>query len=129
MHPKKWDKNFYEAVTAGIDGRIVNLTIGETSLNCVIASVHSSRVRGLSEVSELPHDGMIFIYDRDHSAKFHRQGMSMDISIWFFDAQGNLVGSGWTGDVATASEPYRYVVETHPDVELEGRLSIQTLLS
>lgn len=127
MHPDKWAKHFTETVNAGLDGQVAHVTVGETPLECIIASVQESRAQGLSDHAELPHDGMIFIYEGDHTAKFHRRSMSMDISIWFFDAQGNLVGSGWTDDEATASKPYRYVIETRPDIQLEGQLRINQL--
>jgi uncharacterized membrane protein (UPF0127 family) len=128
MNSEKWSKHFNQMVHSGLDGKVVNLTIGDTSLECVIAAVHETRVRGLSEHAQLPLDGMIFIYDGDHTAKFQRQSMSMDISIWFYDAQGNLVGNGWTEGVATAGKPYRYVVETHADVILEGKLKLNELV-
>lgn len=109
-----------------MDGMVVDIRIGEQDLTCVVASTHASRISGLSEYQELPKDGMIFIYDQDHTAKFQRRTMSgLDISIGFFDAEGNLVGSGWTGEEAIAEAPYRYVVESFVGMSFEGKLSIK----
>jgi uncharacterized membrane protein (UPF0127 family) len=128
VHPEKWSKQFTETINAGLDGKTVELTVGDISLECMIASVHETRLRGLSEHAQLPLDGMIFIYEGDHTAKFQSLSMSIDVSIWFFDAQGDLVGNGWTEGVASAEGPYRYVVETHPDLELDGKLVLSGLI-
>ncbi len=128
MNSEKWQRDYVDSVHAGLDGKIAKLAVGGTELECVIASVHNSRVKGLSQHTDMPGDGMIFIYDHNHTASFQRSSMSgLDISIWFFDAEGSCVGSGWNGDVATASSPYRYVVETYHDLVLEGDLRIVEL--
>lgn len=128
MNPEKWQQNYVESIHAGLNGKFAKLSVGDIELECQIASVHETRVAGLSQHTDMPRDGMIFIYDHNHTAQFQRTSMSgLDISIWFFDEEGTCVGTGWTDDVATANEPYRYVLETHPDLELDGRLEIQHL--
>ena len=127
MHPDAWNKHFVEHVNAGLDGLTINVSVGDTDFECVVASTDETRILGLSEHTELPEDGMIFIYDRDHSAKYQSRSMSMDVSIWFFDAEGSLVGHGWDDGIATADSPYRYVLEIERDAELSGRLSLNSL--
>lgn len=128
MHPRAWAKHFDEHVTSGMDGLQVSVSVGDTPLTCVVASTHESRVRGLSNVTELPDDGMLFIYDGNHTAAYQSHSMAIDVSIWFFDAKGDLIGHGWNGDgVAAAEAPYRYVLETSADIQLEGRLTIHRL--
>ena len=116
MNADKWLQHFNEQVVAAYDEQFAVVVLGEHRLECQVASTHESRVRGLSEHTEMPRDGMLFIYNEDHSALFHRKTMAFDISIWFFDAEGNLVGWGWDDQVShAASAPYRYVLETHSD--------------
>ena len=134
MNPSKWEDNFHQAVVANYDGEIINVSVGGHELECVVASKHTSRVRGLAEHTELPRDGMLFIYNGDHNATFSRAAMSFDISIWFFDAAGALVGQGWSGDHSVnPSVAYRYVLETHVDLlmdeGIEPTLRLQSLQS
>ena len=129
MNSDKWEKNFFQQVTTPLSGRSVSVFVGDTVMECVIAADYNSRIEGLSGHQELPGDGMIFMYENDHKAKFQRSTMSgLDVSIWFFDYAGHLVDAGWEGDVATSSKPYRYVVETHASAELAGKLFIGPLL-
>jgi len=128
MHPDKWTSHFTQHVNAGLDGKSVNVSVGDTDLTCVIASTKKTREIGLSEHTQMPQDGMVFMYDADHSARYHNRTMSMAISIWFFDSEGALVGKGWNSDgTASADAPYRYVLETAPDVELVGQLKLNQL--
>ncbi len=128
MNADKWLTHFTEQVNAGLDGETVSVFVGDTELECLIASTDETRTRGLSQHTELPSDGMIFIYDADHGAKFTRKDMAaLSVSIWFFNSDGELVGNGWAGDVAEAREPYRYVIEANIDAKLSGTLRLMEL--
>lgn len=132
MNADKWEKHFFQKVVAEYDGQIMEVMVGEQKLDLVVASTHESRVRGLSQHTEMPHDGMLFIYDSDHNAMFTAEAMNgLDVSIWFFDADGADAGSGWDlqSDTAKADGPYRYVVETYSTMALAGRLKMVGLVT
>ena len=108
-----------------MDGQTMEIGVGTQTLDVVVASTMGSRIRGLSSYVELPHDGMIFIYAEDHSAHFTRDPMSFDIAIWFFDSEGQMFDFDRGSPVVTASAPYRYVLETSPEVDLHGSLRLK----
>lgn len=129
MHPDLWENEMSNLLAGGLDGSQISVTVGETELTCLAALSAYSRQVGLSGKSELPEDGMIFICPNDSDAKFIRAGMEVDISIWFFDKHGSQVGNGWDGDFATPETSYRYVIETRPELELQGTLTSLKLVS
>jgi uncharacterized membrane protein (UPF0127 family) len=124
MHPEVWEKGMDEFMSLALDSSRVNVRIGDNEFTCLVASSLVSRLTGLSEFESLPEDGMLFIYQNNNIAPFSRAEMNFDISIWFFDEDGDLVSTGWEADVAVSTLPYRYVLELAPDTQLQGKLEI-----
>lgn len=129
MHPEVWEKEMAKYLSSALDNRKATIRVGDENLTCRIASSLATRTEGLSVYEELPDDGMLFIYPGDHNAPFSKADMDFDITIWFFDREGELISSGWENDIAFCEQPYRYVLETRSDAELQGRLEIVTLLA
>ncbi len=113
----------HQAVS-GMDGQIINISVGSTVLEVEVASTPASYRRGLGDRTELPADGMLFVYAEDHDARFSRDPMSFDIVIWFFDAEGRLFDFDRTSSIIKAASPYRYVLETDPVLDLHGDLTL-----
>lgn len=72
-----------------------DVTIGEESLAVAVAETTSQRRQGLQGVDDLPRgvDGMLFVFETPRTASFHMRTVTFDLDIWWFDAQGVLVGS------------------------------------
>lgn len=69
--------------------------VGESSLGVAVAATADQRTRGLRGIEELPDgiDGMLFSWDRPVSATFGMRDTLIPLDIWWFDEEGNLLGS------------------------------------
>lgn len=94
-----------------------------------VASTMLQRSRGLSEVSFLNLDGMLFYYEASSYVPFTMTNMRMDIDIAWYDEKGTLIkiGTFTAGhpEPILSSKPFKYVLEapagTIPKVNLEVR--------
>jgi len=142
MHPDIWESEMSNLISGSLDGSFLEVTVGDQQLTCLAALSVCSRQLGLSNKSEVPEDGMIFICPTDSTAPFTKTEMSCEVKIWFYDREGKrtegiwseqdgtwdeskrLPDDGtWPGDFAAASTPYRYVIESRPEIILSGNLA------
>ncbi len=126
MHPEQWDKEMSKLIANAIDGQEIDISIGETRLEVVVASSTSSHKAGLSNHDSIPRQGMLFLYETDRTSPFTRQDMAFEIDIRFFDRNGDLVNLNKSGEIADAGNAYRFVLETEPRDDLEGKLVIHS---
>jgi uncharacterized membrane protein (UPF0127 family) len=125
MNTEKWEKEMTALVFAAVDGKEIRVSVGGQTLLVEVASTRQSRERGLSDREEIPAQGMLFMYAADHNGKFHRVSMGFDIGIRFYDASGEQVFEDLTpSDIVECPVPYRYVLETAIDLDLEGTLTV-----
>lgn len=78
------------------DGTTVSsLEIGEVGLTVWVADTPEERARGLSGVERLPDDidGMLFVFEEPTIRTFHMLETVIPLDIWWFDADGILLGS------------------------------------
>jgi len=127
METAAWEKAMQDLVLASVDERILDISVGDTELEVEAASSMTTRMAGLAERSEMPQDGMLFLYDTDVDKAYHRTDMRFPITIWFYDSAGSLVHADTQTTIVKPSVSYRYVLETHADLKLEGNLSIHGL--
>lgn len=71
------------------------VTVGDEMLFVALASTGSERSQGLSGLTELPEDidGMLFTWDEPTTTSFHMRDVGFPLDVWWFDADGNLLGS------------------------------------
>jgi uncharacterized membrane protein (UPF0127 family) len=69
--------------------------VGDQSLVVAVADTPAQRSQGLQGMAELPDgmDGMLFVFEAAREASFHMRTVGLDLDIWWFDAEGSLVGS------------------------------------
>lgn len=74
-------------------------------LTVLMAETSAQRRQGLREVESLPAgvDGMLFVWDAPTSATFEMRDTLIPLDIWWFDGDGNLLGS--TPMVPCPAEP------------------------
>jgi uncharacterized membrane protein (UPF0127 family) len=81
-----------------------------------VAASKEQRQRGLSEVSSLDLDGMLFCYDQPSFMPFHMKNMAMDLNMGWYDQSGQLVASKWVAanhDLPLYCHvPFSYVLES-----------------
>jgi uncharacterized membrane protein (UPF0127 family) len=72
-----------------------DVRVDDESLVVAVAETSAQRRQGLQGVSELPVgvDGMLFVFDVAREASFHMRTVGLDLDIWWFDANGSLLGS------------------------------------
>ena len=86
-----------------------------TELVVEVANSHSTRWYGYRYLKDSPADGILFTYESDVRHKFTNREVEIDLDIYWFDADGNMVGS----TTVAAHEPtpisldraYRFVLE------------------
>lgn len=123
MHPDAWEKQMDGLMTSALDGHFVRITIGDSEdLWVEAAATQASRQSGLAERSELPYDGMIFVYPADHNAPFTRAEMTFPIDIYFFDHEGTMVWADTGSGNARPESAYRFVVEVASGSGFDGDL-------
>lgn len=110
----------FDRTEADIEGRPLAVLVADTS---------AQRSQGLRGVGALPEDvdGMLFVFDEPQSAIFGMLDTLMSLDIWWFDADGVLLGSTQMNPCPSAPcpaygspGPVRWVLET-PRGELELR--------
>lgn len=71
------------------------ITIDDEPLTVLVAETSAQRSQGLMEIDHLPDeiDGMLFLYEAPVSVRFHMSNTPMPLDIWWFDDQGELIGS------------------------------------
>lgn len=71
------------------------IDVGDVSLTVAIAETSSQRSQGLRDVEELPDgiDGMLFVFEQTRPASFGMRDTLIPLDIWWFDAEGRLVGT------------------------------------
>ncbi len=79
----------------GTDRPTAVIDVGDSRLSVWVASDSSERRQGLRGVEELPAgiDGMLFSYSSPVSAVFTMEDTPMPLDIWWFDADGRLLGT------------------------------------
>lgn len=72
-----------------------DIGVGDELVTVWVADQHAERRRGLRGVDQLPRgiDGMLFVYETETSVTFSMFNTLMSLDIWWFDANGVLVGS------------------------------------
>lgn len=72
-----------------------DIEVGGTSLTVAVAGTSAQRNQGLRNVDELPDgiDGMLFTWDAPIAASFEMDGVLIPLDIWWFDEDGQLLGS------------------------------------
>jgi uncharacterized membrane protein (UPF0127 family) len=76
------------------------VTVGDEELTVLVADSPNERRQGLTGVEALPEgiDGMLFVFPNAAPASFHMLETLIPLDIWWFDAEGSLLGG-------TAMEP------------------------
>lgn len=70
------------------------IAVDDASLTVYVAETSQQRRQGLQEVEELRAvDGMLFTWPDSTSASFNMENTYIPLDIWWFDADGVLVGS------------------------------------
>ena len=71
------------------------VSVGEEELFVALASTATERSQGLSGLTEIPEgiDGMLFSWDEPTSTSFHMRDVGFPLDVWWFDADGSLIGS------------------------------------
>lgn len=131
MHVDAWEKEMDGLMTSALDGHRIRITIGDSGDLWMEAAVTpESKEKGLAARSELPHDGMIFIYHKDHTAPFTLAEMKFPIQLYFFDRAGSLVHAAGSVDgnlIVHSPVPYRFVVEVSDTIILDGDLALHEI--
>ena len=106
------------------------IEVGEETLTVALAASGEQRSQGLRGVEERPQglDGMLFVFERARRATFGMRDTLIPLDIWWFDSNGELLGStemepcpsdpcpnyGSPGEVAWALETPAGVVDLAP---------------
>ena len=71
------------------------LTVGADTLEVWVADGPEERQQGLRAVAELPDgiDGMLFVFSEPTTPNFIMSGTLIPLEVWFFDPEGELIGS------------------------------------
>ena len=71
------------------------IEVGGNRLSVAVADTLGLRNQGLRGVDALPEtlDGMLFVFEPARSATFGMRDTLMPLDIWWFDADGDLIGS------------------------------------
>lgn len=71
------------------------IEVGTQDLTVAVALTSSQRSQGLRGVEELPDgmDGLLFVFGDPRTASFVMSDTLIPLDIWWFDADGRLVGS------------------------------------
>ena len=72
-----------------------DVEIGDQELRVLVADEPADRRQGLMEIERLPSgiDGMLFVFEEPPLLiPFHMRNTMMDLDIWWFDADGVLLG-------------------------------------
>jgi uncharacterized membrane protein (UPF0127 family) len=81
------------------------IELGGMSLNVEVADTPTLRQRGLSGRAELSDGtGMLFVYEKPQIATFWMKGVTIPLSVGFFDSDQTLIQ--WIDMVAVGSSPY-----------------------
>lgn len=82
--------------TGGLDGfETGSATVGDQELTVALAETSGQRAQGLMNVKRLPDglDGMLFVYEDAFTASYHMENTLIPLDIWWFGADGLLLGS------------------------------------
>jgi uncharacterized protein len=76
------------------DGDVSTISVGDVDLRVWVADEPEERQRGLMGVESLPAgvDGMLFLFEEAAPRWFHMGNTLIPLDIWWFDADGLLVG-------------------------------------
>lgn len=73
---------------------VQTVTVGGRDLEVAMASSAEQRSQGLRGVEELEgYEGMVFVFDPARAATFEMRDTLIPLDIWWFDAEGTLIGS------------------------------------
>ena len=80
-----------------------------------VAETSEQHANGLSGLSSLDKDGMLFVFANPTGTPFHMADMQVDLDIAFYNHDGGLIKQGtyskhYRGPIFSPS-PYSYVVE------------------
>jgi hypothetical protein len=82
-------------VTAPDGSHTEAIGVDDADLIVWVADSAEVRSRGLMGVESLPDDvdGMLFVFERASLRSFHMLDTRLALDIWWFDADGHLIGS------------------------------------
>ncbi|MDR0822846.1 MAG: DUF192 domain-containing protein [Endomicrobium sp.] len=63
------------------DGAIIKTQVGENQLNLILAKSSEASAKGLSDRTEIPQDGMLFVFDEPQILVFWMKDMLIPIDI------------------------------------------------
>jgi hypothetical protein len=71
------------------------ISVDDADLTVWVADSAEVRSRGLMGVERLPNDvdGMLFVFESASPRSFHMLDTRLALDIWWFDADGHLIGS------------------------------------
>jgi uncharacterized membrane protein (UPF0127 family) len=74
---------------------VSEISIGDVDLTVWVADTPAERSQGLMGIERLPRgiDGMLFVYEEASSRTFHMLGTPLPLDVWWFGADGSLLGS------------------------------------
>lgn len=117
--------------------RAMNLTSYRTEtisgISFYVAENADQHATGLSGLSSLDKDGMLFVFDTPTTKPFHMANMELDLDIAFYDEEGKLLKVGsfskhYKGPIFSPSA-YKYVVETPQTAVNFSDLDLQSYVS
>lgn len=101
-----------------------------TELEVYVAISPEERSQGLSEVSSIDLDGMLFVYQRPSYTPFTMAKMQMDLQIAWYAVDGSVIQSGsypsGYPDPIYSPKPYSYVLEVPDGALPNSNLKVRT---
>lgn len=101
-----------------------------SKLEVYIAISPDERSRGLSEVSSIDLDGMMFVYSQPSYVPFTMAKMEMDLDIGWYTSDGTPIKSGtYTKahpEPLYSPQPYSYVLEVPAGTLPKANLKVRT---
>lgn len=84
-----------QAATSLESFEIADIEVGGETLTVALADTPEQRNQGLRGVDGLPEalDGMLFVFEEERFATFGMRDTLIPLDIWWFDADGQLLGS------------------------------------
>jgi uncharacterized membrane protein (UPF0127 family) len=101
-----------------------------SQLEVYVAISPEERNRGLSEVSSIDLDGMLFVYSRPSYTPFTMKKMMMDLDIAWYGVDGSIIQNGTyimgQTEPIYSPQPYSYVLEVPAGTLPKASLKVRT---
>lgn len=116
-------------VVDGVQFPTIDVMVDDVELRVWVADDPTERSQGLRRVEELPAeiDGMLFVWDTPTPATFVMEDTVIPLDVWFFDAEGALLGTHAMTPCADepcptypAPGPVRWALETPLEAQQFG---------